>query len=262
MNPNNDLNLIDTIDIFKKNIKTFYLIIVIGFFTAIIGVSANLVLNKAKTNVTTKFFIINAFENTEVLNLLTLDVSEVSSDIPEMRGIVEKIEAYESITNEYVKFVHFHTERLKDATLNEDNYEIFIIKSASPAISLEMINIKDLKAAKEDTKRFLSALNNIVTPLVINNYKSENKFLKDLLTNEKYLGVTSQNFMQKQKSNEKLNILYNTRLDIINNLGNDQLKIFESSSTTLKTELSNIKIFVATMVVFCIFFLLLVIIRK
>ena len=263
MSTNSDINLIDTLKIFKDNIKTFYVIMIIGFFVAIIGIGSNIFFNKPKVKITTKFFIINPFENFQMLDLLTLDVKGVTeAEIPEMRGIVDKIEAYEKITDKYVKLLHYHSESLRRSILDDRNYGVQLKKSASPALQLTMINVSDRRSAEEDIKRFLKSINNIVKPLVIGNYKLENEYLKKLLINEEFMGVTSNNFMLKKRITVKLNILYNTRMELLADIGNQDLKVFESTSTYVESKLGNTKIFISIMASFCIFFLLLVIIRK
>ena len=146
--------------------------------------------------------------------------------------------------------------------LDDKNYGIQLEKSASPALRVTMINVSDRRSAEEDVKRFLKSINNIVKPLVIGNYKLENEYLKKLLINEEFMGVTSNNFMMKKRITVKLNILYNTRMEVLADIGNQDLKVFESTSTYVESKLGNTKIFISIMASFCIFFLLLVIIRK
>ena len=262
MKNNTDINIIETFSLFKKNIKAFCIIMGIGLFFAIAGVAVNILFNKPKINIDTKIVVVNAFENYALLDLLILDNNVITSDGVAIMGMIEKIGSYEKITQQYTKLVRYHSVALEKSILNNKNYDSIVTNLDSGALRIVMNNVINLELAREDVSKFVDAMNNIVSPIVLKNFEKENQYIKKLLLNEDFMGVTNKNFMKPDKIRPKLNMLYNTRVDVYKNLGTDKIRIFESSSKVREKRVGNKRIFGATILGFFCFFMLLIIIRK
>ena len=114
------INLIDTIRIFKKNLKTFYIFIFLGIVFGLIGTQVNTNYVEAKSNFTLKISVKNPLKNYYVLDLFTFNSINIVEKNISISSTREKIDNYYKITDQYLDLL-IQTIDLEDYNLNSLN---------------------------------------------------------------------------------------------------------------------------------------------
>ena len=144
------------------------------------------------------------------------------------------------------------------ATINFSEYDLDIqgsnileneIKENEFIITIK--NISNPRKVENSFKMMVNDFNKIIQPIILNNILNETAFI------ENFLEISKQN-----SYNQKLAILIKIRNETLENLKETDLEIFELFMNKKIQEISNLRLFIVSILISFSFFLLFIILRR
>ena len=245
------INIIDTIKIFKKNIKAFYIFILLGISFGLIGTIVNTNYIEAKSNLTLNVSIKNPLKNYYVLDLFTLDSIRVNENGISMTAINEKIENYYRLTEDYLDLL-IQTIKLDEYNINDQKNAYKIISEKKNLIFfLRINNVYNSEEMKKNLINLSKDLNPLIIPIILENIKKETKYMEDFL-----------NSMDIGQNSVTLETLIELRKNILKKIENINIEIFETSISETKRKTSNSQIIIFSFLLSISMFLLFIILKR
>lgn len=250
----NQINIVDTIKIFKKNIKLFYSLMLFGFVIGLIGIYINIKHVSEQYTIESKVLIKNPFENYELLDILTLSGISVSDKTVSLVPVSEKIRIYKNITQEYARLMLSQPEKIFNRIIITKDYESNLSFVQDSELRITLKKVSNLNNAERDINKFVNEVNNLLSPIIINNIIQENEYISTLIN------ITSKKNIVN--GDTKLQTLYNLRSKSLNRIKDKNIEIFYVVSSSKLNSYSNIRIFLSSTLSLFFIFLLIIIIRK
>ena len=246
----NIINLADTLKLFKKNLRSFYMSTTAGILIGIIAIFININYIEKKTTVSSKISIRSPLQNYLLLDLFSLDTIEVSDQSVSIVPAQTKILNYYTISREYLELMVATTNYSK-YNLDQEKYSNFESEIKEKDFIITIKNIRNPKEIENSLKMLVNDFNKIIQPMILNNILTETAFI------ENFLEKSNQN-----SYNEKLAILIKIRNETIEILKDTDFEIFELFINTKIQEISNLRLFIVSILISFSFFLLFIILRK
>ena len=245
------INLIDTVKIFKKNLKAFYIFIFFGITLGSLGAIVNTNYIEAKSDLTLKITIKNPLKNYYVLDLFTLDSIRVDENGISISETSKKIENYYELTNEYFELL-IQTIKLDDYNINitENNYNITSLKKDLNYF-LKIENIYNSEEIKNNLSNLANDLDPLILPIVIENIKKETRYIEDFL-----------NSMSYNLNTPNLETLVKLRKDTLKRIESMKVEIFDTTISETKRKTSNSQIIIFSILLSISMFLLFIILKR
>ena len=246
------INLADALVLIKKNFKSFYLFIAAGVVIGFISIFVNINYIEKKIILSSKISIKNPLQNYLILDLFSLDTIQIKEDNISVTSTQEKILNYYTIAREYMELVFSNVDYDK-YNLNDEKYDNIKVEKIENEYILTIKNVSDPKRVENNLKSMVNDFNKIISPIILKNVSTEIAHL------ENFLELSGQNSTDK---NKKLSILIEFKKNNVENLENINFEIFEISINKNIDEISNLKLFMVSILMTLILFLLFIIIRK
>tara|TARA_B110000003_G_C16480125_1_gene469242 strand:+ start:107 stop:856 length:750 start_codon:yes stop_codon:yes gene_type:complete len=244
------VNLADTIQIFKKNIKGFYLSLVTGIVIGLLGVFINTNFIEKKTVIKSIISIKNPLENYLVLDLFSLDTIQIDEKVS-ITSTQEKIKNYYAMTKEYLELIS-STIDIGKYDIDEKKYGYKIETQISENdFSLIIRNISNPEKVLDNLNKMTADFNKIIKPLVLKNLLIETKFI------ENFLEISSIN-----PESQKLSILIDIRKETLESFKDQKFEIFDLSSSQDNQVISNKRIVLVSVLLSLSMFLMFIILKK
>ena len=245
------INIIDTIKIFKKNIRAFYIFISLGFLFGILGAIVNTNYIEAKSDLTLNVSIKNPLKNYYVLDLFTLESININENGISMKTINDKVENYYRITEDYLDLL-FQTINFDDYNINnqENGYEITTEKN-NLNFYLKISNVYNSEEIRKNLTNLSKDLNPLILPIILENIKKETEYMESFLNSMTY----DQNSMTLEK-------LIMSRKNLLRTIGKMDVEIFETSVNETKRKISNSQIIILSFLLSISMFLLFIILKR
>lgn len=248
---NDVINLAETIKIFKKNLKGFYVSLVTGIIIGLIGVFVNTNFINEKTTVNSTISIKNPLENYHVLDLFSLDTIQINEERVSITSTQEKIKNYYVMTQEYLKLV-LSTMDINKYDINERKYGYKVKKQLSEKeFNIIIRNVSNPEKVKNNLNRMADDFNNLIKPVIIENLLIETKFIENFL-----------NISGNHPNSQKLSILVDIRKETLENFKDQSLKIFDISESETIQIISNKRIVMVSILLTLSLFLMFIILKK
>ena len=244
------INLLDTIKIFKKNLKAFYIFIFLGIAFGLIGTVINTSYIEAKSNFTLKISVKNPLKNYYVLDLFTLDSIHVDERGISISATSEKIENYYEITNQYLDLL-IQTINLEDYNLNSLNINKVTSEKKDLNFFWRFTNVLNVEETRKNLSNLSNDLNPLILPIIFQNINKETKYIEDFL-----------NTMSNNPNTTNLETLIKLRKDTLKLKENKNIEIFDTNISETKTKISNIQIVIFTILLSLSMFLLFIILKR
>ena len=246
----NIINLADTLKLFKKNLRSFYMSTTAGILIGIIAIFININYIEKKTTVSSKISIRSPLQNYLLLDLFSLDTIQISDQSVSVVPAQTKILNYYTISREYLELMVATTNYSK-YNLDQEKYSNFESEIKEKDFIITIKNISNPKEIENSLKMLVNDFNKIIQPMILNNILTETAFI------ENFLEKSNQN-----SYNEKLAILIKIRNETIEILKDTDFEIFELFINTKIQEISNLRLFIVSILISFSFFLLFIILRK
>ncbi len=246
----NIINLADTLKLFKKNLRSFYMSTTAGILIGIIAIFININYIEKKTTVSSKISIRSPLQNYLLLDLFSLDTIQISDQSVSVVPAQTKILNYYTISREYLELMVATTNYSK-YNLDQEKYSNFESEIKEKDFIITIKNISNPKEIENSLKMLVNDFNKIIQPMILNNIITETAFI------ENFLEKSNQN-----SYNEKLAILIKIRNETIEILKDTDFEIFELFINTKIQEISNLRLFIVSILISFSFFLLFIILRK
>jgi hypothetical protein len=248
---NDVINLADTIKIFKKNLKGFYLSLVTGIIIGLVGVFVNTNFINEKTTVNSTISIKNPLENYLVLDLFSLDTIQINEERVSITSTQEKIKNYYVMTKEYLKLV-LSTIDFNKYDISEKKYGYKVEKQVSEkGFNIIIRNVSNTEKVQNNLNRMTDDFNNLIKPVILKNLLIETKFI------ENFLNISGNN-----PNSQKLSILVNIRKETLDNFRDQRLEIFDISKSESIQIISNKRIVMVSILLTLSLFLMFIILKK
>ena len=244
------INLLDTIKIFKKNLKAFYIFIFLGIFFGLIGTLINTNYIESKSNFTLKVSIKNPLKNYYILDLLTLDSIYVNERGVSIKATSEKIANYYEITNQYLDLL-IQTINLEDYNLNSLNINKITSEKKDLNFFLRLENVLNAEETRKNLSNLSNDLNPLISPILFQNINKETKYIEDFLKT-----------IANNPNTANLETLIKLRKDTLKLIENKNIEIFDTNISESKTKINNIQIVIFTILLSLSMFLLFIILKR
>ena len=254
------INLLDTIKIFKKNLKAFYIFIFLGIFFGLIGTLINTNYIESKSNFTLKVSIKNPLKNYYILDLLTLDSIYVNERGVSIKATSEKIANYYEITNQYLDIL-IQTINLEDYNLNSLNIKKITSEKKDLNFILRFESVLNAEETRKNISNLSNDLNPLISPIFFQNIDKETKnieyFLKTIVNNPNTTNLQKLSLKLSQET------LFKLRKDTLKLIEKRDIEIFETNISESKTKkINNIQIVIFTILLSLSMFLLFIILKR
>ena len=244
-------NLIDTIKIFKKNLKAFYTFIFLGILFGLIGTVVNTNYIEAKSNFILKISVKNPLKNYYVLDLFTLDSIHEDEKGISISATSEKIKNYYEISDQYLDLL-IRTMNLEDYNLKRLNQKYKITSEKKDLnFFLKLTNVQNTEETRKNLSNLSNDLNPLISPILIQNINKETKYIED------FLKTTTDN-----QNTTNLETLIKLRKDTLKLIENKNIELFDTIISESKTKISNIQIVIFTILLSLSMFLLFIILKR
>ena len=245
------INLADTLEIFKKNLKGFYLFIAAGLLIGFFGVYINSNYLEKKTVLSSKISIKNPLENYYILDLFSLDTIQVDEKKVSITATQDKIKTYYSISREYMELV-LSTIDLKKYDIDAEKYGYKINSEKKENDFLITIrNVSNPDQVKENLKKMVNDFNKLIQPIILKNITIETAFI------ESFLEISQDN-----PDSQRLAILIQIRKESLKGFENQDIEIFDLSTDQVVQKITNIRIITVSILMSFSFFLLFILLKK
>lgn len=245
------INLADTIKIFKKNIKGFYLSLATGIVIGLLGVFVNTSFIEKKVSINSTISIKNPLENYMVLDLFSLDTIQIDDKRVSITSTQEKIKNYYAMTREYLELILGNIDIEKyDINKKKYGYEIET-QITKNEFNINIRNITNPKKVQDNLNQMAADFNKIIKPIILKNLIIETKFI------ENFLDISSTN-----PNSKKLSILIDIRKETLESFKDQKLEIFDISSNQVIQVISNKRIVVVSVLLSLSLFLMFIILKK
>jgi len=248
---NDVINLADTIKIFKKNLKGFYLFIATGIVIGLFGVFVNTNLIEKKILINSTISIKNPLENYLVLDLFSLDTIQIDEERVSITSTQEKIKNYYAMTKEYLELILSTIDLVKyEIDEKKHGYKIKT-QTNETEFNISIKNVSNPEKVRDKLNQMADDFNEIIKPIILKNLLIETKFIE--------------NFLERSSLNpnsQKLNVLIEIRKETLENLKDHSLEIFDISLAQETQIISNKKIVVVSVLLSLSLFLMFIILKK
>lgn len=245
------INLADTIKIFKKNIKGFYLSLATGIVIGLLGIFVNTSFIEKKTSINSTISIKNPLENYIVLDLFSLDTIQIDEKRVSITSTQEKIKNYYAMTREYLELILSNID-IEKYDINKKKYGYKIeTQITEKQFNINIRNITNPKKVQDNLNQMVANFNKIIKPIILKNLIIETKFI------ENFLDISSTN-----PNSKKLSILIDLRKETLESFKDQKLEIFDISSKQVIQVISNKRIVVVSVLMSLSLFLMFIILKK
>ena len=248
--PKDTINLADTLEIFKKNLKAFYIFVFSGILVGLIGIVSNVSYIEEKSNITLKISINNPLKNYFVLDLFTLDRVFIDEKGVSVSTTSQKIKNFYEISEEYLELL-IQTLDLSDYNIFDDQEDYNLnSKKIKRGYVIEINNVLKGEKVLKNLSNLREEINSLITPVIMNNIKKETEHIEDYYNNI------------RGGSSPHLFTMIELRKDTLKNLGDKRIDLFEVSISEKKTKVKNAQIMIFTILTSLSIFLLFLILKR
>jgi len=248
---NDVINLAETIKIFKKNLKGFYVSLVTGIIIGLIGVFVNTNFINEKTTVNSTISIKNPLENYHVLDLFSLDTIQINEERVSITSTQEKIKNYYAMTKEYLELVLSLID-INKYDINEKKYGYKVkMQVKEKELNIIISNTSNPEKVKNNLNRMANDFNILIKPVILKNNLTEIKFIENFL-----------NIYGNSPNSQKLSVLVDIRKKTLESFKDKNLKIFDISNSEKIQIISNKRIVMVSILLTLSLFVMFIILKK